>query len=138
MRSALVEQVFSLGLAKRVTFAGLVPDSARYLAAFDLFALTSRTEGTPMVILEAMWAALPIIATRVGGVPDVLRARDAWLVPPEDTAAIANAIGALAGDAEHCAQLARAARERVSHAHDPATWLASYEKIYRRAVAEPQ
>ena len=71
-RSALESLVEDLGLRKRVHFTGALPSASEYLSALDVFALTSRTEGTPMTLLEAMAAGVPIVATDVGGVPALL------------------------------------------------------------------
>ena len=67
----------------RFRWLGAVPDAARYFAAFDLFVLSSRTEGLPMVMLEAMAAGIPIVATNVGGIPDLLSSSEGMLVAPE-------------------------------------------------------
>ena len=66
-RDALMAQASALGISERVTWHGLVPDAGRLYSAFDVFALTSRTEGTPIALFEAMHAGVPVVATRVGG-----------------------------------------------------------------------
>ena len=64
----------------RFLWLGAVPDAARYFAAFDLFVLSSRTEGLPMVLLEAMAAGVPLVTTNVGGIPSLLSAAEGSLV----------------------------------------------------------
>ena len=68
----------------RIRWHGIVPDAGRYLAAFDALLMTSWTEGTPIVLLEAMSAGVPVVTTAVGGVPDVVSEREAVLVPAGD------------------------------------------------------
>ena len=111
-------------------FHGNVPGAARMLAAFDMLALSSRTEGTPMVLLEAMAAGVPIVATAVGGVPDILSAGEASLVAPNDPRALAAALDATLADTSLAQSRASAARERVAREFDHATWLDRYEQIY--------
>ncbi|HMV34112.1 MAG TPA: glycosyltransferase, partial [Gemmatimonadales bacterium] len=73
-REVLRQQAAALGVAGRVRWAGLVPEAGRYFPAFDCYVLSSRTEGTPIALFEAMAASVPIVTTRVGGVPDVVGA----------------------------------------------------------------
>ncbi len=122
------------GIAHRVHFTGIRAQASKYLAAFDALALTSRTEGTPMVLLEAMWAGLPIVATAVGGVPDVLRPDEAMLCPSGDAVAVAHAIGALAADPAGGRSLAERARSRVASAFGPASWIHAHAALYQRCV----
>ena len=123
----------------RFRWLGSVPDAARYFAAFDLFVLSSRTEGLPMVMLEAMASGTPIVATSVGGIPDLVSPAEGLLVPPEDPKALAGAIRASVLDRDAAAARASAARERQRAHFDVASWSARYEKIYRDllAVREP-
>jgi glycosyltransferase involved in cell wall biosynthesis len=134
MRSLLAERARALGLDAVVSFAGLHDNAARLFAAFDVLALTSRTEGTPMVLLEAMWAGVPIVATRVGGVPDILDDASAHL-PTTDPLAIAAALdAALAQPTEGMLRSGRAL-ERVQHDHDLQSWIAAHADIYRRIIS---
>lgn len=113
---------------------GLVPQASKYLAAFDLLALTSRTEGTPMILLEAMWAGVPIVATSVGGVPQLLSNADAMLCAP-DVESIARALNAALHDSGGMQQRAHAARARVAAEFAPAAWIARHEAIYKMVSA---
>jgi glycosyltransferase involved in cell wall biosynthesis len=88
------------GVRERVEFMGVLSNPAPAIAAGDAVVLPSRREGLPVVVLEAFALARPVIATRVGGTPDVVRDGDTgWLVPPEDPPALADALLAAAGDA---------------------------------------
>jgi glycosyltransferase involved in cell wall biosynthesis len=119
----------------RFLWLGAVPDAAKYFAAFDLFVLSSRTEGLPMVMLEAMAAGIPIVATNVGGIPDLLSPKEALLVAPEDPQALAAAVRATLDDREAAANRARAARLRQQSEFDVGPWSARYESIYRDLIA---
>src|SRR5262249_403741 len=71
-RLHLEQRAAQLNVADRLRFCGALPDAARLFPAFDLVTISSRTEGTPMVLLEAMASSTPVVATRVGGIPDVV------------------------------------------------------------------
>lgn len=122
-----------LGIADRVTFHGLVPDAASLYRAFDLFVLSSRTEGTPMVLFEAMHAEVPVVATRVGGVPDVVSGDEAMLVDPGDPAALAAAMGRALDDREAAASRAARARRRLRKDFSPGPWIERYAEVYTEA-----
>jgi glycosyltransferase involved in cell wall biosynthesis len=130
---ALRQQALRLRLGTRVSWQGRVADAERMFSAFDVFVLSSRTEGTPMVVLEAMAAGVPIVATRVGGVPDVLTPGTALLVPPESPAELAAAIRAVYMDRDAAAARARTARARLVAEYGAAMWVSRYETIYERA-----
>lgn len=114
----------------RIRWQGSHPEAGRLYRAFDLFVLSSRTEGTPISLFEAMAAGVPIVATAVGGVPDVVTEREAILIPPEDPDALAAAIRAIFDDPEAARARGRAARERLK-AYAPGPWLVAHERIYR-------
>ncbi len=123
-----------LGIAHRMHFPGMVPGASRYLAAFDAVTLTSRTEGTPMIMLETMWARIPIVATAVGGVPDVLSAREAALCASGDVQAIAGAIDDIVRQPVEAAARAAAANTRVASEYAFENWLDKHEALYRRVI----
>jgi len=109
----LEEERDRLGLGGRFRFLGYREDPVRVLVAADVFCLSSRFEGLPIALLEAMAAGLPAVATRVGGIPAVITdGREGRLVPPGDAVALAAAVGELTDPALR-ARLAAAASERV-------------------------
>jgi glycosyltransferase involved in cell wall biosynthesis len=110
-RAALEAQADRLGLGEAVIFAGARRDVGDVLAAFDVAVLASDFEGTPLALLEYMAAARPIVATSVGGIPDVLEdGVTGLLVPPRDVAALAGALVSLLGDEPRRRSLGAAAR----------------------------
>lgn len=123
-----------LGVAHRLDWCGRVPDAAPLFRAFDLFVLSSRTEGTPMVVFEAMAAGVPVVATRVGGVPDQVSTRTGYLVPPEDPVALAQALDEALGSEAETFRRARAARERLKADFGADDWTDSYRALYDRAL----
>lgn len=86
-----------------------------------------------MVLLEAMAAEVPIIAAGVGGVPDVVSTKEALLVPPEDSRAVATALREVLQNPAAARRRARAARERLEREFGLAAWLGRYEAVYRTA-----
>lgn len=130
-RRSLCARARHLGVEGRVRWHGVVPDAARAFAAFDVFALSSRTEGTPMVVFEAMAAGVPIVATRVGGVPDVVSAVEAALVAPDDAVALAAEIRAVYRDPAAARARAQRARARLLRDFTAPAWLDRYAAIYR-------
>lgn len=130
-RSSLESLASSLGLQGRVKFVGQVDTAAPLFSAFDLFVLSSTSEGTPLTLLEAMAAGVPVIATRVGGVPDVLSSDEALLVRPGDVEDLTLAIRGVHAQAGEARSRAERARRRVATAYALEPWLAKYEDIYR-------
>ncbi len=130
-RNALEGRCKRDGLESIVRWAGIVADPATMLHAFDLVVLSSRTEGTPMILLEAMNAQVPVVATEVGGIPDVMTAEQGLLVPPENPAALAAAIRSVYGDRPAAARRAAAARRRIDTDFAVDAWLEKYDALYR-------
>lgn len=131
-RAALERRVAALGAKADVRWHDLVADAGRLFRAFDVFVLSSRTEGTPIVLFEAMAAEVPIVATRVGGVPDVVSPSEATLVASGDPAALAAAIRGVRADPDGAARRAGAARERLRRDFGVEPWLERYAALYER------
>jgi glycosyltransferase involved in cell wall biosynthesis len=104
-----------LGLVESIRFVGYRNDVAPYYEAASVFALTSHSEGSPNVLLEAMQAEVPIVATAVGGVGEMIRHREhGLLVPRGDVEAIASGIVELLGNPELCRALTSAAHQSLA------------------------
>jgi glycosyltransferase involved in cell wall biosynthesis len=114
LRPALEAQATSLGLNGALRFLGAVPTASRLLPRFDVFVLSSQLEGMSNGLLEAMAAGRPVVATRVGGNPEVVvDGESGLLVPPRDSAALADAVLRLLRDPALARRLGEAARRRV-------------------------
>lgn len=126
---ALAEQ---LGVARHCVFTGERHDTAGLYRAFDVFALSSDSEGLPLVLTEAMGAALPIVATSVGGVPKVVHdGETGLLVPAGDEAALRGALARLLGDDALATRLGTRGRELALERYAVARMVDTYEAIYR-------
>jgi glycosyltransferase involved in cell wall biosynthesis len=115
MRKELANLAEELGIARDILFLGMVGDSRQLLVALDVFVFPSIKEGLGVALLEAMACGLPVIATRAGGIIEVVEDQlSGLLVSPRDAASIADAIASLASDAARRSQLGAAAGVRVS------------------------
>jgi glycosyltransferase involved in cell wall biosynthesis len=130
-RDELLKQASELRLGEHVRFLGEVRDITALLARASLFVLPSQSEGISLTILEAMASGLPVVATRVGGNPEVVdEGRTGLLVPARDPSALALAIGRLAGSFDAGQLMGRAARQRVEAHFDIRKMVARYEALY--------
>lgn len=134
MEESLRARADELGISGSIIWAGRRPDAASLFKAFDLFVLSSRTEGTPMVLLEAMSAGVPVVTTAVGGIPDVVGDEEAWLVPSDDPSALAAAIVAAREDHVAARGRAGAAGRRLEAGYGVPGWLEKYDELYRAAM----
>ena len=128
-----------MGLDGFVTMAGLQHDVRPYYGIADVVVMPSHSEGSPNVLLEAMAAGVPVVATRVGGVPEIAVDREtALLVAPRDPQALALAIREMLQDAGLRARLAQKAREVAECEYSPEAYRRSLVEIYRKVLAEPR
>jgi glycosyltransferase involved in cell wall biosynthesis len=125
-RPAIESLVREAALEGRVTLLGDRSDIDRLMPQLDVFALTSRTEGLPMVPLEAMACGLPCVATAIGGIPDLLQGGGGELVDPGDVAGFTVALGGLCRDPTRRRQLGNAARECVLAGYRQADMVEAY------------
>lgn len=115
-RERLSELIERLRLADSVFLKGFVPDAATYLKAFDIFLMISRTEALGYAAIEAGYAGLPVVATRVGGLPEIVRHKETGLlVPAENPHALARALRLLLEQPEYTTHLSARLHEHVTH-----------------------
>lgn len=124
-----------LGVADRVELLGHREDTYELLQAMDMFVLPSLHEGIPMALLEAMAAGLPVIASRVGGIPEVIEDHvSGILVEPGDPCGLALICRRLMHDAELSERLGQAAKRRVKERFSSETMAAGVANVYRRLI----
>lgn len=134
-REALEDQAAALGLEDAVRFLGWRHDLPALYADLDLLALSSRNEGTPLCLLEAMAAGVPVVAAGVGGVPDLVQDRvTGRLTPPKDAGALASAMAEVLADRAGAQALAATARAAVFPKHDAKTLIATVRVCYTRLL----
>jgi glycosyltransferase involved in cell wall biosynthesis len=130
-RKDLEAQAKSLGLGKAVSFLGTVRDVPPLLRRCRGFVLSSRTEGISLTLLEAMATGLPVVATRVGGNPEVVvEGESGLLVPAQDPASLAAALIRLYREPGLAGRLGRAGRKRVEDHFDLNRMIREYEALY--------
>jgi glycosyltransferase involved in cell wall biosynthesis len=131
-RPGVEARVREFGLGDRVQFLGTRKDVGRLLHAADVFLLTSVSEGIPLTVIEAMAAGLPVVATDVGGLREVVAdGATGLLAPAGDDDALAERILRLAGDPEPRRRMGAAGRARAKALFDEPRMCADYSRLYR-------
>jgi glycosyltransferase involved in cell wall biosynthesis len=134
-RGAVEEEIRRLGLEKRVRLAGERSDVPALLADADLFVLPSRSEGLPVSVLEAMAAELPVVASGVGGLPElVVDGETGILVPPGAPEPLAAALGRLVEDRDLRRRFGAAGRTRAEALFDLAVFRRAHVELYEREL----
>ena len=129
----------TLGIADRVTFLGHREDVPALLAQADAFVLPSRSEAFPNGAIEAMAAGLPVVASAVGGLLDLIEpGRTGLLVPPDDARALAETIGGLVSAPARAAALGAAARDEVARRYSFERMVRSFEDLYLSQLEMPR
>lgn len=127
----------ALGLSERLRFAGHVQDMAALYASADLLLLTSRYEGTPMTVLEAMAMHVPVVASQLDGLAEALvSGEDCFLAPPGDVEAFAARVESLLADAALRAHVVARARQKVETRFSARTMTQQMEAIYERCLKD--
>lgn len=138
LEAELRQQVDALGLGRCVVFTGVRKDVPRLVAAMDVFVMPSRWEGLPIALLEAMASAKPVLCTRVGGIPDVVKDDDNGLLIDEgDVDALRSRLDRLLGDAAERARLGRRARAAVIAQFDVTRTAEAYNRLHLSALGLP-
>jgi glycosyltransferase involved in cell wall biosynthesis len=133
--AALRAKVAALGIEDRVHFLGHVRDTAQLYASADVLLMTSRFEGTPLTILEAMAMRLPIVAPHLDGIGEILRTNeDALLIEPPECGRFADALVRLIDEPELGARLARSAEKIVQTRFSSEAMASQVETIYERCL----
>lgn len=129
---ALIEK---LGLERNVILLGQHPHARELLSAFDIFVLPSRKEGMPLALIEAMAAGVPVVATNVGGMPEVItHGRTGLIVPPEEPDRLAEAILTIANDPVLQARFGEAGKSHVNRSFTFDIMFTQTMDLYRREV----
>jgi glycosyltransferase involved in cell wall biosynthesis len=142
-RDRLLERRNSAGLERRLEFVGHAPAPATFLQSIDLLVNVSNTEGMPNAILEAMASGLPVVATAVGGTPEVVEEGvTGRLVPARDPAALAEALAELVADRAKRLAMGAAGRARVQRLFSITQMVRSTERLLddvllRRRARQP-
>jgi glycosyltransferase involved in cell wall biosynthesis len=135
-REHLEERAHELGIVKRCLFLGYQDDVAPYYAAIDALLLPSVNEGTPVSVIEALAAERPAVATRVGGVPDVVRdGIDGYLVGVGDASTLGARLADLANDPAGRAEMGREGRARVLDRYAVGRLVDDVDRLYRELLA---
>lgn len=142
LKAALQQQIATLGLPGTVILAGFRGDLDRYVPHLDMLVLPSHTEGLPNVVLEACAAGVPVVATSVGGTPEVIEdGVSGLLVPPGDPVSLASAICEMIGDEENAREMAFQGRQRVlewfSFHRQVEQYLELFDALCPQTQAEP-
>ena len=137
LRPEMEAHARALGIADRVTFTGWRRDLPRIYPDLDVLVVSSRNEGTPVSAIEAMAAGCPVVATRVGGLPDLIEdGKTGHLVPSEDPPALAAAILRVLRDREAAQQMARVARESASQRFRAERLIGDIKCLYSELLVE--
>lgn len=135
-KSSLRQLAEGLGVGQRVHFVGYQTNVNEYLHAMNCFALTSRSEGTPQAVLEASIARLPVVASRVGGLPEIIDdGKTGLLVPPGDEEALTRAIMEVVQNKELACRLGEAASLRVHSKYGISRMAKEYHNYYLKLLA---
>jgi glycosyltransferase involved in cell wall biosynthesis len=138
LREELLALAGRLGFGEPVRFLGYRADARALIGLLDVLVVPSLTEGTPLIVLEAMAAGIPVVASAVGGIPDQIRHnKEGLLVPAGDPAALAEALLELLQDPDRARSLGEAALRRADSEFNHATMVRRIEAVYHAVLGRP-
>lgn len=133
LRDHLEKRIAQAGLSQRFLFLGWSNDTPKILKALDLFVMCSHNEGMGRAFVEAQASGVPVIGSRVGGIPEVLiEGKTGYMVPPDDASALAECIMQLYNDSEKRQQMSMACREWVNPRFGHEVMVRAIEKLYKQ------
>jgi glycosyltransferase involved in cell wall biosynthesis len=134
-RSILEKHAVDTGLSEYILMTGYIKNAYQLLPLVDYYVISSLTEGLPITLLEAMTLKIPIVATEVGGIPNVLEhEKDSLLIPPNDPHAIANSIKRLIDNPNLSSRLSTEARKKVIENYSSKAMASSYLEVYSEVI----
>lgn len=132
LRQQLVERIKNRTLEHRVFLGGFTSDASSYLPAFDIFLMPSRTEALAYALIEAGYAGLPVIASRVGGIPEIIRHKETGLlVPPENPHSLALALRQMLDHPEDARKMSEKLKSRTTELFAKERMLAETFAVYQ-------
>ncbi len=135
MRREYETMTVNQGLNEHITFLGYRRDAREIIGSADLFVLPSRTEGIPIVLLEAMGYRRPIVASRVGGIPEMIeQGKNGMLVPPDDATELAKTITELLRKPEEARRIGECGYRLAKEKMDSNTWARKIESVYFKVL----
>ena len=137
-RERIMDTAEAMGMEDRLLLPGFLPEPHRYIGLFDILALSSRSEQFPIAVIEGMAAGLPIVAPRVGDIPEMVAAENQAYIVDRGEVRLRDALQALAG----CAPAARAFvgsqnRTKAITDYDETVMIARYKALYEQAMGRP-
>ncbi len=137
-RERIAQAGAAMGLAERLHLPGFLPDPARYIGLFDMFALSSRSEQFPISVVEAMAAGLPVAAPPVGDIAAMVAAENApYIAPHHGELWLRDALQALVADEQLRKRVGAANRAKVRAEYEESAMIAAYRRLYGEALGEP-
>lgn len=137
-QSSLQSQIEALDLKHSVILAGERQDIPQLLASSDVFASSSHREGLPLSVLEAMMAGLPIVATSVGDIPNVVTKETGVVVPPHQPEMLAEALNDLLKDPSKRREMGKAAKDRAMREYSLDVWMRRQVQLYKDVVGSTE
>jgi len=135
LQNELQTQIEKLRLQNVISLLGRREDVAQLLGASDVYVSSSLWEGLPVSVLEAMSAGLPVVATEVGDMPRIVNPSVGVLVPPNDSARLAEALRKILDDNRSAAEMGTSARNFVNRYHHPSVWMDHLMQLYEQVLS---